>query len=612
MKAKQYNKYSDIPKEYRFDLEAILEGKSYQYWVDQFKSLMEQKITNKDHEYDSIENFLEAKKLSDQIGIITNKIHNYLSNNSNTNVVDPHFKQLTQEFEFLVEDLSNQLGSETNRFFKNIDKIKAWINDPRLSKWKIHYQNEIDRYKHKLSDEIEEYVQKESFGAPSLEEVFSVITNSELDYGTIENSNGKTFKLDPANRITFLKSNDEKLRKGAFENYIKAYLKHKESLSTLLHQHFKQIAVQAKLRNYNSAVEMLISEDKMTDEVLQTMYKHISDKKDVLKKYKKAYAKFYKAKFGSKMQKWDTYRELVNVKSNYSVDEAKDLVIEALKPFGEEYMSQINKAMNENWIDFMPAQSKRSGAYSIGQSYGLEKKYILMNFKGDLDSVETLAHELGHSMHSYYSDTRQDYTNSQYPIFLAEIASIFNELMLFDYLLQNSTSDKLKFQILNNMINGFIGTVMRQIEWSNYEYELFKQIEQGKSSPSFKSLSEIYYQNSLKYSLADKPKKYTEEDTFACMYVPHFYYYFYVYKYAVGQLAANYFFAKYKQEGTSALKYYIDNFLSAGCNDEPLNILKKSGIDLLSEDFYDLGFNYINKLIEEYIKLGNKIFKIKK
>ncbi|UUM19499.1 MULTISPECIES: oligoendopeptidase F [unclassified Mycoplasma] len=608
MKIKQYNKYDDIPQEYRFDLEHILQGRSIQELIEQYKQVFEQRIVIKDSKYNSFDEYLVDVKLSEQLTALEYRIENYISNHISTNVVNPDFKKLAEEFDFLNERLSEQFGSETNRFYQNIDKLKLWKEKNELKEYKHSIENALLDYEHKLSDEVEEFVQKQAFGRASLASIFSILTNSELDYGIIKDLKGKIYKLNPTNRVEFLKSNDAQLRKQAHFNYIKAFLKHKESLASLLYQHFKSITVDAKLRKFDSATHMLTYGDKVSDEVLNRLYHQVASRKNIFYKFKTAHSKFYQFKFKEKYHPWDARRELVKVKTNYSINEAKELVARAFEPFGIEYNTQIRKALNENWVDFMPAHSKRSGAYSIGSSYGIEKKYILMNFKGDLESVETLAHELGHSMHSYFSDTRQSIANSEYPIFLAEIASIFNELMLFDYLLQHSNNDKLKFQILNTMINGFIGTVMRQVEWSNYEYDLYKAIESGSASSSFKSLSQIYFNNAKKYTLV-KNLKYSEINTFACIYVPHFYYDFYVYKYAIGQLVANYFFAQYKQNGTSALQNYIDNFLSAGGSNDPLKILEKVGVNLNSNNFYQLGFSYVENLINQYIKLGQKLFK---
>lgn len=611
MDIKEYDKYKDIPEKYRWDLEDILQGKSLDYWMDKYKSLFEKRILIKDSKYESLEKFLADFKLQEDITVILFKITNYISNNINTNVVDAKFQALNQKFSALTADLNTRLGSEDNRIFTHSQKVKEWLKDPRMQQYKHYLESVLDTLEHKLNDEVENYIISTAQGTPSPAEVFSVLTNSELVYESVINSKNKKLKLTPTNRAQLLKSNDPKVRKGAYENYFKAFLKHKGTLSTTLYQQFKNLSVEAKVRNFNSAIESLTYSDRVPESVLLKLYKEVSSRKKVFIKYTNARKKFYKAKFNAKMQKWDYNRELVSVKSKFSVEEAKELVKKALKPFGPEYMEQIEKAMSQKWIDFMSAKGKRSGAYSIGGTYGIDKKYILMNFNGELRSVETLAHELGHSMHSYFSDTRQDLVNSLYPIFLAEIASIFNELMLFDYLLKTSDNDKLKFTILNQMIEGFLGTVNRQIEWSNYEYDLFKAIENNEPANSWDAISNIYFKNMNKYALKVKTKK-DDLDLTPAIYVPHFYYHFYVYKYAVGQLSAIYFFAQYKKYGTEALENYVNNFLSAGSIDFPLNILKNNGIDLESDKFYNDGYEYVEKLVNQYVELGNKIFKFKK
>ncbi|SJZ50593.1 oligoendopeptidase F [Mycoplasmopsis verecunda] len=612
MVAKQYKKYSDVPKQYRWDLEDILQGKTLEEWIEQYKNVFKKRIANKDTKYTSIEAYLSDLKDSETQTLISYKIDNYLSNNHNINIIDPNFKKLLQDYEFLNQQLEEEFGSELNRFYAHIEQMKQWNDDPRLSLYKRGIEDLIEQYSHKLSDEVEEYIIKTALGEPDPHNIFSIITNSELDYGFINITDKKKVKLNPTNRVQFAKSKNKEVRKQAYINFWDAYYKHRQSLSETLYQHFKSITVEAKIRKYDSAVVMLTASDKVSDEILNTLFKQVSNRASIFNKFSKAYKKFYKAKYGEKMQKWDTTRDLASVKSEYSVEEAKEIVTNAMKPFGDEYNTEVHKAFNEHWIDYMPVNNKRSGAYSIGGTYGIDKKYILMNFDGRLDSIETLAHELGHSMHSYFSSKYQPLVNSQYPIFLAEIASIFNELMLFDYLLKTSDNDNLKFKILTNMITGFSGTVLTQVEWANYEYDLYKEIASGNASGSYETISEIYFKNSLKYKIDKKKQyKYKEKDNLKSIYVPHYYYGFYVYKYAIGQLVANYFFAKYKKEGVSALESYINNFLKAGCSNYPIEILKNVGVDLNSEDFYSLGFKYVQDLIDEWIKLGNKIFKTK-
>lgn len=274
-----------------------------------------------------------------------------------------------------------------------------------------------------------------------------------------------------------------------------------------------------------------------------------------------------------------------------------------------EYPEIVKKAIDERWIDYINVPSKRSGAYSIGGAAGMKKIYILMNFDGTLESVNTLCHEMGHSMHSYFSNKCQSPLRSSYPIFLAEIASIFNELLLNDYLISKSKNIQQQFYLLDSSINDFIGTVLRQTMWSNFEFDLYNAIDENKPLNTYEEIEKLYVENEKKYSTTSKSIKLGDPRNVYSVMVPHFYYYFYVYKYALGYIVANVFFQKYKQEGQEALKNYINKFLSAGDIDWPANILKDAGVDIYNEDIYNLAFEVLNQKVDKYIKLGKKIFK---
>ncbi|MCT4469685.1 oligoendopeptidase F [Mycoplasma sp. HS2188] len=605
---KQYKKLSDVDKKYQFDLESLLNGNGIEDLFNEYQTKMQYFIDVKESKYDNIDAYIEYLNKSAEVGVLTNRISNYLSNNSNRELTNSKYSELSNKWDLISQKISEQIGSEPVRFFKNIEKIKSWINDPRLSSHRKNLTDAINDFEHKLDDNVEEYIVKQANATPSFEGVFDLITDAELDYGFIQDSKGKKYKLSPALRIKFMKSNDAVLRKNTYLNYQKANLRHKNSLANLLFQQFNTIATEAKIRGYKDSVNMLTFSDKVDDELLQSLFQKVSGLKTIIAKRNKYFKKFYEAKFNEKFRpKYDSMRELVKVKSTFTVEQMKDIVLEALEPFGQEYTDIVKKAYSENWIDYMTIDNKISGAYSIGSTYGLDKKYILMNFDGDLGSVETLAHELGHSMHSYFSDKNNEIHNASYPIFLAEIASIFNELMLYDHLLKKSNNDKFRFKIIESMIDGFIGTVFRQTLWANYEYDLYKNIEEGKIGPSYEAIAKLYYENNLKYSV--KKAKFNSDQQIAAVTVPHFYYGFYVYKYAIGQLVANFFYKKYKNEGPAFLDTYIKEFLSAGDRNYPLDTLAKVGVDLKDDNFYKIGFSYFEELVEEYIKLGKKIFK---
>ncbi|TCG11867.1 oligoendopeptidase F [Mycoplasma marinum] len=606
--AKEYKKYEDVEKKYTWDLETILEGKTYECWfelaVEKFKNI----IKNKDVKFKTEKKYLSSLKDDDEFGMIMNKIQNYLMNNFNKNISDPKSKQMLEKFEFEMFKLEKEFGSEVNRMFQNEKNLLKWAEKPAFANYKKSILGTLEQKKHKLSNEVETFLTESSRAKISAASTFAIITDSELDYGYATSSKGKKIKITSANRAKLMKHSDEKVRKSTMKNYSKGYLNHKQSLSNLLFQHFKEVTVMSKMRKYDSAVLSQISGDKADEKLLETLYGAVQENKDVFKKYNAAKKRFFKAKFNKTYKKWDTSLPLVKVKSEYTVEEAKEMILEALKPMGEKYNAVVKEAFNDRWIDYMSVKNKRSGAYSIGGSYGLSKKYILMNWNGELRSVSTLAHEMGHSMHSYLSDEKQPYSLSAYPIFLAEIASIFNELMLKDHLLKTSTNDELKFDLLESAITSFDGTIMRQAMWSNYEFDLLRAIEEGKPMSSYESISKLYYENARKYSTKSN-EKFKADEQWASIMVPHYYYGFYMYKYAIGYTVATVFFQRYKKDGVVALQNYIDEFLSAGARDWPIQILKDAGIDLYDKNIYKEAFNSLETFIDEYIKIGNKIFK---
>lgn len=602
----------ELPEEeYCWDLEVLLENKTPANALSDLVELSQKLIAIKDSKYDSKQAFLQAKELEEHFTIKANKFFNYVSNKTSRNVIDNQVAALASQLDYEFSKFEASLGSEDVRILQNEAKISEWIKLPEFKPYRKNLQSVLDSKEHKLSNEIEDYLTKISFGKPSLEKIFSILDNSEIKYGYATTSSGKKLKITRENIQYLYRHRDKKVRKSARINFENAYLKHKNSLSALLFDEFKSHAAQAKVRKFPSTVEMHTFNDRVDDKFIQTLYREVKNSTRIFKKYYSHYKKFYKAKFNETMSKFDTLVDLVKVKNKYTIPEAQQIILKALSPMGEDYIKIIKKAFNENWIDYPIVDNKRSGAYSIGASYGLEKKYILMNFNGQLDSVETLAHELGHSMHSYYSDTNLSLEESQYPIFLAEIASIFNELMIFDYLLKHSDSDELKFHILNTIIIGFIGTVMRQVEWSNYEYDLYKAIENGKANSSYDYLSNLYFKNSQKYDFRNsnpEKRKYTEREQIGSIYVPHFYMNFYVYKYAIGQLVANVFFQRYQEQGPQALQNYIKDFLSAGGSQWPLEILKANNIDLYDPEVYQQGFKNIESIVNQWIKIGKKLF----
>ncbi|MGC7171299.1 oligoendopeptidase F [Metamycoplasma hominis] len=605
---KKYNSYSDVEEKYKWDIEDILGNKTYQQLEDEYFDLYSKIIEIKDSKYNSLDQYVEYIELSKKFLILGNRISNYLDNKLNINIVDPTINKTISLFETKSQEYAKKLGSEANRIFQHKDKIKTWINDDRLIDVKKDLEATLQELDHKLSDDVENYLNDTASGSPVPEDIFSIISDSEVDFGNVLIKN-KKIKITEGNRIALLKNKDEQVRKDVYFNYLNGYLKNKQSLARLLYQHIKEISVNALYRKYNSSLESILLQDHVDKKLLNIIYDAVQKHMYIFKKYKNAKKQFFKAKFNKKLEKWDYFLDLVNVKSSYTIEEAQKILLDVISIMPYEYPEVVKKAIDERWVDYINVPSKRSGAYSIGGAAGMKKIYILMNFDGTLESVNTLCHEMGHSMHSYFSNKCQSPLRSSYPIFLAEIASIFNELLLNDYLISKSKNIQQQFYLLDSSINDFIGTVLRQTMWSNFEFDLYNAIDENKPLNTYEEIEKLYVENEKKYSTTSKSIKLGDPRNVYSVMVPHFYYYFYVYKYALGYIVANVFFQKYKQEGQEALKNYINKFLSAGDIDWPANILKDAGVDIYNEDIYNLAFEVLNQKVDKYIKLGKKIFK---
>lgn len=605
---KKYNSYSDVEEKYKWDIEDIIGNKTYQQLEDEYFDLYSKIIEIKDSKYNSLDQYVEYIELSKKFLILGNRISNYLDNKLNINIVDPTINKTISLFETKSQEYAKKLGSEANRIFQHKDKIKTWINDDRLIDVKKDLEATLQELDHKLSDDVENYLNDTASGSPVPEDIFSIISDSEVDFGNVLIKN-KKIKITEGNRIALLKNKDEQVRKDVYFNYLNGYLKNKQSLARLLYQHIKEISVNALYRKYNSSLESILLQDHVDKKLLNIIYDAVQKHMYIFKKYNNAKKQFFKAKFNKKLEKWDYFLDLVNVKSSYTIEEAQKILLDVISIMPYEYPEVVKKAIDERWVDYINVPSKRSGAYSIGGAAGMKKIYILMNFDGTLESVNTLCHEMGHSMHSYFSNKCQSPLRSSYPIFLAEIASIFNELLLNDYLINKSKNIQQQFYLLDSSINDFIGTVLRQTMWSNFEFDLYNAIDENKPLNTYEEIEKLYVENEKKYSTTSKSIKLGDPRNVYSVMVPHFYYYFYVYKYALGYIVANVFFQKYKQEGQKALKNYINKFLSAGDIDWPANILKDAGVDIYNEDIYNLAFEVLNQKVDKYIKLGKKIFK---
>ena len=418
-----------------------------------------------------------------------------------------------------------------------------------------------------------------------------------MTYGNIIDENGESVELTDSNYNKYIKSNDRRVRKEAFDELYRVYSNFKNTICSTIKGNIEANTSIAKIRGYESAIEASLFSDNIDVSVYNNLIDTVSNNLSSLFKYYDLKKKILGL---DEMHLYDTYVSIINEKPReYTFDEAKELVKKALSVLGDKYINDLNNAFTKKWIDIYNNKGKRGGAYS-GGSYDTYP-YVLLNFEGTLNDVSTLAHELGHSMHSYYSRLNNSYQDSNYKIFVAEVASTVNELLLSKYLLKNTSDKREKLIILNNLLDLFKATIFRQTMFAEFEKNIYEKHEKGEILTA-ELLCNDYYELNKKYFgnsvYVDDEIKYEWER------IPHFYYYFYVYKYATGLSAACYIVNGILSGSKDALDNYL-KFLTLGGSMDPLDELKVAGIDMTKPDSILSAIHMFDEILEEFEQLYN-------
>lgn len=443
---------------------------------------------------------------------------------------------------------------------------------PKLAVYRHYIQNILDERPHVLSMEQEALLAgaSEIFGASS--NTFSILNNADLEFPTVQNAEGETIQLSHGVYGQLMESVDPSVREAAFKGLYKVYKQFRNTLASTLGAHVKTHNYKAKIRNYDSARAASLASNHIPESVHETLVAVVNKHLPLLHRYVKLRKKLLNVE---ELHMYDLYAPLLGeAPIRYSYEEAKEKAIEALKPLGEDYLSIVKEAFSSRWIDVIENQGKRSGAYSSG-AYDTAP-YILMNWHDSLDQLFTLVHEMGHSVHSYYTRNNQPYVYGDYSIFLAEIASTTNENILTEYLLQTETDPKVRAYVLNHYLDGFKGTIFRQSQFAEFEH--FIHTEDAKGTPlTSEYLSKYYGELNAKYYGPEVVRD--EEISYEWARIPHFYYNYYVYQYATGFSAASALSKHILAGEEGALEKYL-NYLKAGSSDFPIEVMKKAGVDM--------------------------------
>lgn len=535
--------------------------------------------------------YFEISRLIDKVIVYSHmKRHEDLSVSKNEALVgkvDKFCDEISEKLAFYTPELLNEDYEIVEKYLKE---------NPNLQKYAFMFEDLFREKDHILSLEQEEMMARlgEIFSIP--ENTFHVLDDVNLKFQNIKDETGKEVALTNSNYSVYIKSNDREVRKQAFESLYNSYNSFKNTFASLLKGNIKSNFFVSNSRHYNSPLEMSLYGDNIDKKLYLNLIEKVHNNLDIVHDYMKTRKKVLNLE---ELHMYDVYAPLVeNSEKEYSYEEAKDLVIKALSPLGETYIKDLKTLFDSNCIDVYHNENKRGGAYSWGCYETLP--YVLLNYEGKFTDVSTVAHELGHSMHSFYSCKYQDYHDSGYPIFLAEIASTVNEILLNKYCSQNAKTKEEKAYYLNNLLENFRTTLIRQTMFAEFELKIH-DLEQEGVSLTEEVLSETYLELNKLYFGEDV----ISDDLIKLEWarIPHFYTSFYVYKYATGISVAARIASDILNHKEGALENYLE-FLSSGGSNYPLEILKKVGIDIVNDDTIDKALELFRETLEEFNNLS--------
>ena len=493
------------------------------------------------------------------------------------------------EWSFLKPELLSIEEEVLSEYVEELEDLKVY-------KFKLEKLNK--KRPHTLDAEQERIVAMAAEALDASDETFSALNNADVKFEEVEDKDGNKHTLTHGTYGTYMESPDRVLRKNTFHALYNYFKKHNNTFASTLSGNLKKKKYYADVHKYSSTRNNALSNNLIPEEVYDNLVTVVNKKIPALQRY---YNLHKRAKGFEDFRLYDRSVSIVKGEPlKFTFEEARNIVLEAVKPMGEEYVNDMKKAFTERWIDVYPNKGKRSGAYSWG-GY-TTKPFVLLNFDGTLNDVYTLIHELGHSMHSYYTRKHQPYVYGDYSIFVAEVASTCNEALLTEYLYNKFEKEGNKngmLRVLNQALSGFTATVYRQTQFAEFEHKINQHLQNGGALTAEYFNTEYF--NLIKKYYGDV-FTYDEDIKYEWSRVPHFYYNYYVYQYATGYSAAQ-ALSKLILEDSKNAKVYIDEFLSKGCSNYPIEVLKNAGVDMSKPEPIELALQDFEEKIEKFEKL---------
>ncbi len=596
--SKKPRERTDIDINYKWNLDTLYA--SDEAWEEDFKkakSLSKEVKKYKGQFSNSSKTLLEVLELQDELSRITNNIYTYAKMKQDEDTRNSTYQALTDRATGLMVEAEESLSFIVPELLMIEDeKINSYLNETKELMVYSHYLDNIMRKKkHVLTPREEAILAQTGEISNSPENIFGMLNNADIKFPTIKDENGHEVEITHGSFIPLMENKDRRVRRDTFKAFYDAFSNFKNTFASTLSGNVKKNIFYSKLRNYNSALEASLNENNIPVEVYHNLIKTVGDNLSSLHKY----VGLRKKALGlEELHMYDLYTPIVkDVDMKIPYEEGKEIVLKGIGALGDEYTSIVQEGLDSRWVDVYENRGKRSGAYSWG-TYD-SNPFILLNYQDTLNNVFTLAHELGHSLHSYYSKKNQPYIYGGYSIFLAEVASTTNEALLMDYMLKNVKSKEEELYLLNHYLEQFRGTVYRQTMFAEFELAIHEYVEKGESltadwlCQTYKALNVKYYGSDI---VVD------DEIAIEWARIPHFYYNFYVFQYATGFSAATALSQKILNEGESAIQKYI-GFLKSGSSDYPINVLKGAGVDMTTPEPIEKALKLFGEFVDKMEEL---------
>lgn len=589
---------SEVRKKDTWDVESIYI--SLEDWQQDYESC-KSKITSLEEQKDSFlkdsQHFKEFILLSDQVERQLEKVYVYANLKNNEDTANTIYQELLGKVSNLYQEYRKKTNFVVPLILKeDKNKIIDFVDsEEELTPFR-HMIEDILRYQcHNLSEAEEKIMAAYNTVLTSASKTADMLMDADMRFGNIQDEQGHEVELTQSNYSVYLRSNDRRVRKDAFEKMNQVFGGFKNTLASTLESTIKCNSTTARLKNFDSSLEFSLFKNNIPATLYHNLISVVHNNLESLYKY----FNIKKNKLGLKeFHLYDGYVSTVsNITKKYSFEEGKQLVINALSILGEDYIETLKKSFTERWIDIYPNRGKTSGAYSSG-TYDT-KPFVLLNYTGSYNDVSTLAHELGHSMHSYLANKNNEYTNASYSIFLAEIASTVNELLLSYYMEEHASTKEEKLAILNERLDTFKATIYRQTMFAEFELYMHDEVDKGevltaeKLCDKYFELNKLYFGNDV---VVDNDIRYE------WLRVPHFYRPFYVYQYATGLAIASYIVKNILERKEEFCNKYLE-FLSSGGKDYPLEILKTIDVSLTDTKVLEESLTLFKETVDTFEQL---------